>query len=283
MTVAASVGPFAALDHRFDVTAPAELARVLDGVLAPLADPSATARVAGQPIERIEVVERAAGTYLVSVDGVRASEAQQPARLVAGLLEHVNRRAAGSVTEGIPVHGGAVFDPASGGTVVLAGPSGSGKSTLSAAAVMRGWGFVAEEVAVVDGTTQVVRPFRRPIGLRRAGAAAIGLDYPDDRWFEEVHPWAVPRERWADGAPLVGIAIVSRGDGVDTRVVRLAPAEALEALIGNVVVPDDARLAPVFRRLDRVVRRMPVVRIEFDRPADGVACLDDLLVGWRSA
>jgi hypothetical protein len=64
---------------------------------------------------------------------------------------------------------------------------------------------------------QVVRPFHRPIGLRRGGAEAIGVPYPEpsDGRFDVVYPWDVSGhgELSLGGQP-AGIVVVNRlGEG----------------------------------------------------------------------
>ena len=53
----------------------------------------------------------------------------------------------------------------------ITGPSAAGKSTLAAWLVHRGWGFLTDEVAVLDldQGRAVVQPFWRPIGVRHGG------------------------------------------------------------------------------------------------------------------
>jgi hypothetical protein len=192
---------------------------------------------------------------------------------VARLLEHVNQRAAASVA-GVPFHAAATQAP-TGGVFALAGTSGAGKSTLGAGAVRAGWGFVADELAAVDPETLFVRPYHRPIGLRRGGAAALGVDYPPDAWCDRVYPWPVDPTMHSSGGTLRAIALVTRGE-LEPSIEPVEPARALAELVEHTVVPDDEHIVPVFHGIEQIVRRVPVVRLCYDTPADGVELLHRL-------
>ena len=265
----------AALDHAFVIRAPDPLAGVISEALAAMLTRSEPAGDASQ----IEIRPAADGRWVMRVDRDE-SRPMMPARTVAHLLEHLNARAADSLVREVPLHAAAVAHPA-GGVVALAGSSGSGKSTLGAASVLAGWGFVAEEVAAVRVDDRSVRPFHRPIGLRAGGAAAIGVPVPTEEWFDEVYPWPVPADSRRTTGTLAGIALVSRTDGEPT-VDEVRPARALVELVEHTVVPSEDRIVPVFRRLDELIRSVPVVRLAVAGPATAVRQLDELVSGWRS-
>lgn len=263
-----------ALDHDFVLEVAEPAASVITEALAPLRiDPS----LQGDDLERLVVSRRDDG-WSLDIPGL-VCRPESSGRVVAHVLEHINQRAAASVTTEIPLHAAAVTDR-SGGVVPLVGPSGAGKSTLAAAAVTGGWGFVADEVTAVDPTDLAARSYHRPIGLRRRGAAAIGIEYPDDEWFDSVLPWVVGMDARRPGGVVIGVVIVDRNDD-RTEITDVAPARALVELIGNTVVPDERRIVEVFRRLDELVRCVPTVRVSYRTPAEGVAALSELAGRWR--
>ena len=157
--------------------------------------------------------------------------------LVARVLEYVNQRAAASLTAEVPLHAAGVRT-AGGGVIALAGTSGAGKSTLGAAAMLAGWGFLAEEIAAVDPVSLAVRPYHRPIGLRRGGAGALGIEYPDvaDGRYSDVYPWPVPVDRRVTSGTLLGIALVHRNEG-EVAITEVGQARALAELVEHTVVP----------------------------------------------
>lgn len=262
-----------ALDHRFVVRSPEPLAEVVREALAPLAMHT-SATTATELIE----FSAADGGWVMRVDGVDSST-MSSGRVMAHLLEHLNRRAADSLEHEIPFHAAAVEHP-DGGVVALAGSSGSGKSTLGAAAVRSGWGFVAEEVAAVRLDDREVRPYHRPIGLRAGGASALGVSIPASDWFAEVYPWPVPADALRSGGRLLGIALVERTAG-EAGAVDVRPSRALAELVEHTVVPSSERIVPVFRGLDRLVRAVPVVRLSSGESASTVRVLAELAQGWR--
>jgi len=273
----------AALDHEFVVRAPDQLAGVIEEALVAMLSPFNPVGDASE----IEIRADVGGRWVMQVDG-EASRPMTSGRTVAHLLEHINARAADSLVHEVPLHAAAIAHPA-GGVVALAGSSGAGKSTLGAAAVLAGWGFVAEEVAAVRVGDHTVRQFHRPIGLRTGGAAAIGVPIPAEEWFDEVYPWPVPAESRRNGGTLLGIALVARTDGgpapdpsVDPAVDEVRPARALVELVEHTVVPSADRVVPVFHHLDELVRAVPVVRLAVAAPAPAVRVLDELAARWRS-
>ena len=106
-------------------------------------------------------------------------------------LDAANQAAIDAAPGCVPLHAAAIDTAA--GVIAIAGQSGAGKSTLCAAAVLAGYPYVADEIAAVSTRRPAGAPFHRPIGLRRGGAAAIGVDYPEspDGRYDFVYPWPV--------------------------------------------------------------------------------------------
>ena len=268
-----------ALDVRFRVVIDAddELRSPLLLAMEPLSE--SVPPTVSEPILELTVTADTTG-WLISWDGSETRVVSIGAAL-ARSLEIVNQRAADALEEHIPVHAAAVRRTSEDGVIALAGSSGAGKSTLGAAAIRAGWGFVAEEIAAVHPESLQVRSFHRSIGLRHGGADALGITYAtDDPVYSDVYPWPSPRFSRVGGGPLAGIALVDRGDH-PPEVTELRPAQALVDLIEHCVVPDDDRVPHVFGSLDRLVRRVPVVRLSYRTPADGVALLDELTERWQ--
>ncbi len=182
------------------------------------------------------------------------------------------RRAEAAVRNGsVPIHGAAIA--ASVGNIVLAGVSGSGKSTLAAAAALAGWGYIADEVAAVDPTTLEVSPYHRPIGLRRAGAEALGLPFPPERTVPgDAIDWPVDPERRSPGGAVRLIALVNWQLDAPPACDEVAPAQAMVELLQHLVVHDDA-LAWCFGAVESIVRTVPVVRLTYTHPQNGLALL----------
>jgi hypothetical protein len=271
---------FRALDHAFTLSAPEPVQSLLVSALDPLRwDPLAGPTSGSE--ERILVAAAPHDRWTFTADLAQPSP-MVLGSLVARVLEYVNQRAAASLTAEVPLHAAGVRT-GEGGVIALAGTSGAGKSTLGAAAMLAGWGFLAEEIAAVDPVSLAVRPYHRPIGLRRGGAGALGIEYPDvaDGRYSDVYPWPVPFDRRVTDGTLLGVALVQRNEG-DVAITEVGQARSLAELVEHTVVPHDERVAEVFRLLDSLVRTVPVVRLTYDTPADGVALLDELAERWQS-
>jgi hypothetical protein len=148
--------------------------------------------------------------------------------------------------------------------------------------VLAGYGYVADEITAVSPDRPHVRPFHRPIGLRRGGAAAIGVDYPDtdDGRYDQVYPWDVDDQLTrSSGGVLVGIVLVEWGDHDEPRLADVAPARALVELSQHTVIPDE-QLAPAFDGLDSIVRRVPIARMQYSTTAQGLELLAEAMRRW---
>jgi hypothetical protein len=197
-------------------------------------------------------------------------------------LEAANVEAARAAVGHVPLHAASVDQ--AGAVVALAGRSRAGKSTLAAAAVLAGYGYVSDEITAVSPVDLRVRPFHRPIGLRRGGAAAIGVDYPDsdDGRYDQVYPWDVGDELTRSaGGTLVGIILVEWGDDHKPRLDDVAPALGLVELSQHTVIPDE-QLAPAFGGLDSIVRRVPIARMQYKATAEGLDLLAEAMGRWAT-
>ena len=258
----------------------------------------ATIRVAG-PEEALELLRRSLPELLIDV-GAEMSDPDGPTIVwersdsggwsiefgeggsiagahtslaLAETITEVNRLAAGSVAHDHAINHAGTFR-VGGRTVAVAGESGAGKSTLVAAAALRGLSYVGDEVCAIDPSSRDVVPFRRPIGLRAGGAAALGLTIPEHPLdpYREVYPWQPPSPVLDDGpAPLGLIALVERRAGP----VELVPVRAAEALVRltELTLAANRIERQAFRRLDDIVRQVPMVRIFHDDPFGAVDVL----------
>ncbi len=259
-----------ALDARLRIVAPPPIGPVLADAFTDLvakeSDPSDAV---------VEIVWRAdgEGRWQVSFGPGGSASADAAGGLAESIVE-INQLAARSVSvERIALHA-STFE-VDGRAVAVTGKSGSGKSTLVVAAVLRGHGYLADEVCAIDPVNWVVRPYHRPIGLRQQGADALGLSCPGgpSDLFADVYPWrAGEHGRLADRAPLRLLAFIERRPG-PVVVEPLAPADALVALTtASLGEASDQRT--LFRRLDRLVRNVELVTIGFD---DSFAAVDALV------
>ncbi len=150
-----------------------------------------------------------------------------------------------------PLHAGSLAPPGDSRCVLLCAPSGSGKTTLTAALLRRGWRTLGDDKALLR--LQAGAPRARALGRR------FHLHPEAARWFPEAGNLAAwPRySRWTDkrvvgveklwpgrlldeAAP-AGLLQVERSPaGPALALIPLGPAEVLNALLRQVVIPGEA-------------------------------------------
>jgi hypothetical protein len=182
-------GPFEAIGMVFGVTAdPGELAPAIEPLLEPLR------RGAADPVRGIaysirEVMDHRLGHVAFEVrvgDDVLVRVGDVPSA-IDQLLVEINRRAIAAATGRLVFHAGAV--EVSGRGVILPAVSGSGKSTLTAGLVAAGAGYGTDEAAVIEPSTLLIEPYRKPLSLSAASIDAL------DQWHigpgPEIVDWPV--------------------------------------------------------------------------------------------
>lgn len=193
-------------------------------------------------------------------------------------LDAANQAAIDAAPGCVPLHAAAIETTA--GVIAIAGQSGAGKSTLCAAAVLAGYPYVADEIAAVSPDDLHVHPFHRPIGLRRGGAAAIGVEYPEsaDGRYDFVYPWPVAGAL-SNGGRLVGIVLVDRTDELAPALSIVEGPAALLELSQHTVIADEL-LGVGFMSLDRIVRAVPIARLTYDTAPQALALVAELVERW---
>jgi hypothetical protein len=201
--------------------------------------------------------------WSLQLAGHGAMDRVETAGALAETLVAINTTVAQGVLGDIaPLHAGTFV--VNGVAVAVAGTSGAGKSTTVAAAVLRGHGYLSDEVCAVEMGSWRVRPYHRPVGLRANGAAAIGVAVPEplDR-YSFVYPWRVSSAgRLAAAAPLGLIVLVERRGG-PVELCEVRPADALVRLVG-LSLGAAGRERVMFRRFERLAREIKVVTLRYD-------------------
>lgn len=137
-------------------------------------------------------------------------------RLVSRVTEVAIARHAGSAVQ---LHAGAVADR-HGRVVTLLAPSGGGKTTATIALGRRGWGYVTDELVIVDPDLRV-SPFEKPLSLVRGHSEAKGIAGPDEFGLG----------RCSDDLRLAATVVLRRRPGVDAALRPLGRGEALRELV----------------------------------------------------
>ncbi len=267
------LGTFDLLGSRVNLRASAPLAKPLQEVLADLSCRSAR-RAPMLTVERFTDGDwSVAWRHEQRYSGPDASVAFYD---VFGAFNEVAARQVANVG-GVGLHGGAVA--IDGRALALVGHSGSGKSTLTAALVCAGHGFVADEVSAVSGPdaqNPIVSTFHRPIGLRRGGAAALGIEIPSGP-FDQTFPLRAESVGELSGpAPLEAIAFVERDEFGEPTVEPISPAVALHRLSDQTLGTWGLE-RETFRRLETMVKNVRAVVLRYAETADGVALAEQLM------
>lgn len=93
------------------------------------------------------------------------------------LFAHVQMRMSERTGDFLLVHAGAVVTPEGAG-VLLPADAGSGKTTLVTGLVRAGFGFLSDDVGVIDTQTRRLHPFPRAISLKE-GSLAVFPEFRD--------------------------------------------------------------------------------------------------------
>ena len=247
-----SLGVYQALNTTFELQASRGLASYLSEAYADLLAPPDAA-----PQHVVEADRRVSGWWCTRVDGQTRERDVDDSAALHDVRRAINDLAVASVadTDTVLNAGGIEID---GVAVAVVGPSAGGKSTLTAAAALRGHGFLADDVVAIDPTGNV-RPFQRPVGIRSSEAVSLGITIPPGP-FDDGYPLRVgKRSALCNGAPLGLIVIVGRCIGATWMEPR-EPAAALMQLANQALrLPNHERL--MFRRLETLVRCTPAIEL----------------------
>lgn len=147
----------------------------------------------------------------------------------------------------------------------ISAPSGTGKSTTVWALVRDGLGYMSDELAPIEVTSDArVHPYPRALHLKREPGAPYGvpanvLRFPEGLYIPTA---AMPRTPQADALPLRGIFFLRRDiERSAPRTKRLSPAEAASHLYANALNP----LAHAGMGLDAAIaiaERVPCLEVE---------------------
>lgn len=169
--------------------------------------------------------------------------------------------------------------------ILLTGPGGSGKSTTAAAAALSGWQIAAEDfVLIEDAETPVAHAafdtlklgdFGLSLSARLSGAVANPGRTPDEK--ARIHMRALPG---VDFVPRlsIGALAVARVSGAPRTTIRpIGKGEAMRALAPSTIFLLKVGREDAFRRLVRIVGRLPTYAVDLGRdPLEAAEALQAL-------
>ena len=224
------------------------------------------------------------GGFRVTIETVggtvdECGEGRQRSSVLELIFWEVNRRALASMAQRTVLH--AAVMAGAGGAIALCGASHSGKSTLAAAAALRGWRHLSDDMGLVDVDAVTIAPYSRPLMLRPGGREVLGpvvvppsehLQFFGDDWF--VPASELGATVGDDAVPLVAIGFLDWQP--QAAVAPISRAEALHDLslhCGTLA----ARGAAGFDELHRLARSVPGFRVGLGATNDVLDLLDPLL------
>ena len=122
-------------------------------------------------------VEARRGDWETWADGEQVATATTVDRAVLDLLHQLGDQVRHGSTGTIRLHAGAV--ELDGDAVLLVGVSDKGKSTLTTALVQRGWGYLTDEIAVVEAASGRVVPYAKALDLDAHARTLLGIASAD--------------------------------------------------------------------------------------------------------
>ena len=185
------------------------------------------------------------------------------------LMWHVTQAAVAGYGVGVVLHAGCLSGP--NGAVVLPGTAGSGKTTLTAGLVAAGWGYLSDELGLVDPDGRRVESFARPLCMTRNSVDLFpGLgDRLDPLLASErcdklqVPASALRDAPFAETTTLRAVVFPRYEPGAKTVSEPLRKPETLLALLPNTFDLDGRRLG-VLARLCRAVPGYRLVSGDID-------------------
>ncbi len=271
-----SAGTYRALRANVAIEcADAEAASVIGRILEPL-------RVDTEPDTSIRVRVDSDGRWTVTAAGGEPVATGSRLAAVLRTLAEVNGLAVASVRDHLVLHAAAVSGR--GGAVVLPAASNSGKSTLATALVSHGLGYLSDEAAAL-GPDLVCMPYPKSIALdpgsfplfpNLAPTPAGGLDLAVSTREWHIDPSSVGR--LGRSRSVVAVVCPKWRPGAETRLCRVAPADAMQILLGESFDFAESDRG-VFDILGRLVNRVPVFRLGYSDLGEAVEVVARLVDG----
>jgi hypothetical protein len=272
------------LDTRFEVLFPgsAEASR---------AHPAMAHLEAGSPgPAHVQLqIEREGSGHVLREDGVRVEACSALDGLTPMLKGAIWRIAVNRHRFFMEIHAGAVYDGSS--CIVLPGAPGSGKTTLTAALAAAGFGYLSDEVVLLEEGSLELRPVPLALTVKRGSLDLLADLYPglrahpahqrqDGRVVRYVPP---PKAARLPDAPLPVGAVVFPRVADETALRPLGRVEALQRMLDECLVVPERLSAGKVRRLVRWMRDLHCYEMSLASLPDAVALLGGLSAADSSA
>lgn len=194
--------------------------------------------------------------YRVVADGRVVGRRDQPEGAVALALHYLDALSIEAASNSLLFHAGAAEE--AGLVVMVFGDSGAGKSTLTAALVRNGFGYLTDEVGVVDPGTLDVTPYPKALDLHPNSLELLDLDGPDVVLGSEKHKVFPQRLGDVSAGGRLGLMVFLGGSPSSTsgtQELSLSPADALMKLLPvtfGTTLQTDSHLEAMARMCEQV-------------------------------
>ena len=244
------------------------------------ADRNSTDRDGAGVYSLVDLGPREPRRYRLVLAGKQLISSRNEDDVVNFLLYHILARVREQDAEFLLIHAGSVATPRGEG-VLLPAASGFGKTTLVTGLIRAGFGFLSDEIGVIDHRTGMLRPYPRALNFKE-GAVAIFPDLPSPGSaapFERSYGYLRAEEIRPDvmvNACEVRFVITPRyQDGAATMVTPLSPAATVRELWTNAINVQTygARALPILAEIARRTRGYRLVSRDLGEAVRAVADL----------
>jgi hypothetical protein len=181
-------------------------------------------------------------------------------------------------------HASAVEVPGAGGAVVFPAASGSGKTTIAASLVVRGWGYLTDEVAGIDPATSACRAYPKPLSLGVGSQGVVPTLRPDvpeslERYVSAewlVPVTGVPGGRVVPDAAVAAVVTPRYVGSEPSKVVTFRRSEGVRLLVEN-SFNFVHHSEEWFRSVAAVARRSVVARLEIGDDGQAPDLIEELM------
>jgi hypothetical protein len=174
----------------------------------------------------------------------------------------------------LALHASAVFSPACGKALLIAGISGSGKSTAAAALAQRGWAVLNDDVSRITlrGKEPVVWPGFCALKLWRQSCRLLNLEGETlvrTRGGKEKYFWPGKTAAQSHAVPIAALVELISGNEMPVRLERMTGRQILEAYFRHTfrqpLVEALGCRVPHFRHIAQLASAVPAYRLKGNR------------------
>jgi hypothetical protein len=225
----------------------------------------------------VEVAPVPTGGWRVTADGTPPVTTADLVDAVSALEWTVIRVALERSGDVFHLHGAALCAPAGDRSLAIVGASGSGKTTLALGLLAAGWLPYADDAVLLDPETLGLQPFRRWFHVSEETWRLIGRSRPARDAEPPIPAHYFFPTAWAErSCPLRWLLVLDRRTPGPPAFVRLTPAEAATALLGQTLTLERApRLA--LATAARVADQVECYRFSAGEVGESLAAVRDLV------